>query len=197
MSENPAIETHPWAPWLPSTARVLFMGTFPPGRHRWSMDFYYPNPQNDFWRIMGLIFLGEPEALRVEGEKRFDIDAIKRLTAEKGIAMSDSVKRAIRLRGNASDNFLQVVEANEPAALIARMPLCHDIATTGEKAAKVIAEMTGTKAPAMGEYDVWTAPDGRQVRIWRMPSTSRAFASMKLEGKAAYYESLFRACGIL
>lgn len=161
------------------------------------MDFYYPNPQNDFWRIIGLIFMGDAEGLRVGGERRFDINAIKRLTAERGIAMSDSVKRAIRLRGNASDNFLQVVEANQPADLIAAMPLCHDIATTGEKAAKVIAEMTGTKAPAMGEYDLWATPDGRSVRIWRMPSTSRAFASMNLGQKAAYYEKLFRECGIL
>ena len=46
------IEEHPWEPFIPDGAKVLIMGTFPPGAHRWSMDFYYPNPTNDFWRIM-------------------------------------------------------------------------------------------------------------------------------------------------
>lgn len=45
-------ETHPWPPFIPPHAKILIMGTFPPAPNRWSMDFYYPNCQNDFWRIM-------------------------------------------------------------------------------------------------------------------------------------------------
>lgn len=63
------IERHPWPPFIPSDAKVLFLGTFPPGKHRWSMDFYYPNPINDFWRIMGLVFLGDKDALWLPEEK--------------------------------------------------------------------------------------------------------------------------------
>ena len=37
------LERHPWPPFLPEGAKVLIMGTFPPGNHRWSMNFYYPN----------------------------------------------------------------------------------------------------------------------------------------------------------
>ena len=66
------IEEHPSKPFLPLGARVLFLGSFPPPRKRWSMDFFYPNWLNDFWRIMGLIFLGGKQALEAEGEKRFD-----------------------------------------------------------------------------------------------------------------------------
>ena len=36
------LERHPWEPFIPEGAKVLIMGTFPPGPHRWSMDFYYP-----------------------------------------------------------------------------------------------------------------------------------------------------------
>ena len=49
-------EKHPFEPFLPAKARILFLGSFPPQPHRWSMPFYYPNWINDFWRIMGLLF---------------------------------------------------------------------------------------------------------------------------------------------
>lgn len=51
------IYSHPWEPFVPAGARILVMGTFPPGDHRWAMDFYYPNPTNDFWKMMGIVFL--------------------------------------------------------------------------------------------------------------------------------------------
>lgn len=56
------MERHPWEPWIPQGAKVLIMGTFPPAPKRWSMDFYYPNRTNDFWKVCGLIFFGNPEA---------------------------------------------------------------------------------------------------------------------------------------
>ena len=37
------LETHPFPPYLPPSAKVLIMGTFPPQPHRWAMEFYYPN----------------------------------------------------------------------------------------------------------------------------------------------------------
>ena len=49
------IERHPFPPFVPRNAKVLILGTFPPKPVRWSMEFYYPNKTNDFWRIMGLI----------------------------------------------------------------------------------------------------------------------------------------------
>ena len=37
------VEYHPLRPFLPERAKVLFLGSFPPQRKRWCMDFYYPN----------------------------------------------------------------------------------------------------------------------------------------------------------
>ena len=50
------IEEHPLEPFLPANAVLLMLGSFPPQKKRWSMDFFYPNLQNDMWRIVGLIF---------------------------------------------------------------------------------------------------------------------------------------------
>ena len=53
------IEQHPLEPFLPGNARLLMLGSFPPQRKRWSMEFYYPNWNNDMWRIAGLLFFNE------------------------------------------------------------------------------------------------------------------------------------------
>lgn len=186
------IERHPWEPFMPQGAKILIMGTFPPGTHRWSMDFYYPNPTNDFWRIMGLLFCGDRNALYDMSARCFNLDAIRKLMTEKHIALNDTAQCVRRLKGNASDKFLEIVEPVNLAGLLAKMPDCHAVATTGEKAAGVASELTSTPMPAMGKSVV--SPDGLQ--IWRMPSTSRAFP-MKLEIKAAYYETMLRSVGIL
>ncbi len=185
------IETHPWQPFVPDGAKVLIMGTFPPGTHRWSMDFFYPNRTNDFWFMMGLLFFGDKDALYDREASTFRLDEIKKLLTDKGIAMSDTGHKVRRLKGNASDKFLEIVEPVNFAALRACMPLCTDVATTGEKATNVLASLTGTEVPGMGESVITS--DG--LRLWRMPSTSRAYP-LALEKKAAYYRRLFQSAAI-
>lgn len=186
------IERHPFPPFTPVGARVLVMGTFPPGEHRWSMNFYYPNPINDYWRICGLLFLGDKNALYDADHKCFREDECRALMAEKHIAMNDTGREVRRLKGNASDKFLEIITPVPLYDLLADMPECHTVATTGEKAAQVIAGLTNTRVPKMGE--MVESEDG--LKIWRMPSTSRAYP-MKLEKKAEFYATLFRSVGIL
>lgn len=192
MQSEPLIEEHPFEPYIPADARILIMGTFPPQPKRWSMDFYYPNRTNDFWFMIGLIFLNDRYALYNFQEKRFNLYAIKQLLNDKGIALHDTARKIRRLKDNASDKFLDIVEPVPLYDLLQRMPNCHTLATTGEKAAGIIAQLTGTPLPKMGE--MVTADNG--LEIWRMPSTSRAYP-LKLEKKAEYYSAMFRHCGIL
>lgn len=191
MEAEILIETHPFEPFVPSNARVLIMGTFPPQPKRWAMDFYYPNRTNDFWPMMGLIFFNDRDALIDREHKTFRLERIKELLEREGIAMSDTGYSVRRLKNNASDKFLEIVEPVDLDALLARMPDCHTVATTGEKAAGVVASLTATDVPRMGEE----VTDARGLHIWRMPSTSRAYP-LKLELKAAHYERLFRSAGI-
>ncbi len=192
MTEDIIIERHPWPPFMPEGAKVLILGTFPPGNHRWSMDFYYPNPQNDFWRIMGLLLLGDKDALYNRESKRFDREKIEKLMSDNNIALNDTAREVRRLKGNASDKFLEIVTPVPLYELLAQMPQCHTVATTGEKAAGVVSELTATPLPRMGEMVV--ADDG--LNVWRMPSSSRAYP-MKLEVKASYYSKLLRSVGII
>lgn len=185
------VETHPFPPYVPQGARVLLMGTFPPQPKRWSMDFYYPNRTNDFWPMMGLIFAADRRALLSPGGRGFDLDKIKRLLDSKGIALNDTGYRIRRLMNNASDKYLEIVEPVDLQSLLGLMPDLRAVATTGEKAAGVVASLTDTEPPRMGH--MVAGPGGLQ--LWRMPSTSRAYP-LALDKKGAYYARMFHEAGI-
>lgn len=195
MSAQEEIETHPLAPFLPEGATVLMLGSFPPPRKRWSIEFYYPNMQNDMWRVMGLVFFGERDHFIAPDGKRFDDDGLRAFLEEKGIALSDTAHSVVRQRGNASDALLRVVEPVDLAGMLDRIPECRTIVTTGQKAAETLATITGTHVPALGGSACFDH-SGRTVRICRMPSTSRAYPKPLAE-KAEAYARMFREAGVL
>ena len=114
------IEYHPLIPFLPENAKVLFLGSFPPQRKRWCIDFYYPNFINDHWRIEGQVFFNDKNHFVDLAAKRFKIDAIIEFCKEKGIAFFDTATAIRRLQDNASDKFLEVVEQTDISALLAK-----------------------------------------------------------------------------
>ncbi len=189
MSNSCAIERHPWQPFAPANARLLILGSFPPPRVRWSMDFYYPNFQNDMWRIVGQCFFGDKNHFVVGGQKAFDYDKIVRFCTERGIALYDTATAVKRLQDNASDKFLEIVAPTDLNALLSAMPLCRDIVVTGEKAAETAAAQLHCATPAVGKWTACTCAE-RPVRLHRMPSSSRAYP-LALDKKAAIYGRLF------
>ncbi len=188
-NEQTPIERHPWLPYVPEGARYLFLGTFPPQEHRWSMAFYYPNRTNDFWRIMGLIFGGDRNALWDNELNRFNLDAIMSLLDRKHIALWDTGMAVRRLKGNASDKFLEIVEPIDLAALLDKNPTITQVITTGEKATGIIASQAGVEIPVIG-VPVKCRVGGHDITLWRMPSSSRAYP-LALEKKAEAYRKIF------
>jgi G:T/U-mismatch repair DNA glycosylase len=191
----PAAEQHPLPPFLPEGARLLMLGSFPPARERWKMDFFYPNFQNDMWRIMGRVFYGDSGHFLVSGGHMFDRERIISFLTERGIALSDVAQSAVREKGNASDKFLNIVEHRDIVGLLERIPLCRTIVTTGDLASQTLAAMTSSQAPPVGgtvEFHL----AGRTVKHYRMPSSSRAYPKPLAE-KADVYAKMFRETGIL
>lgn len=194
-TRQPAIEHHLLTPFLPEGARLLMLGSFPPKRERWSMDFFYPNWINDMWRIMGLLFFNDKHHFEIGGEKRFNKELIVEFCSMNGLALYDAASAVRRLQDNASDKFLEVVEQAVVADLLAQLPQCRNIVTTGEKATDQVVEQFGCEKPKVGEF-VAFMHEGVMFRFWRMPSSSRAYP-LSLEKKAEFYRKLFRACEIL
>ena len=195
------IEYHPLRPFLPENARVLFLGSFPPQRKRWCMDFFYPNWINDHWRIEGQVFFADRNHFVMEKEKRFNVDEIVRHCEEKGIAFFDTSTAVRRLKDNASDKFLEVVEPTDIPALLAQLPLCKAIVTTGEKATETICASLGIpEVPRVNTFVAISSPpkegrgvwSGRGLLLWRLPSSSRAYP-LSFEKKAEAYKQMFDA----
>jgi G:T/U-mismatch repair DNA glycosylase len=183
-------EKHPLEPFLPQNARILMLGSFPPPRARWSMEFFYPNWQNDMWFLMGLLFFGNKYHFRFKDEKRFDKEAVVDFCNSKGIALYDTACEVVRLKENASDKFLEVVTPTDIYALLEQIPHCTAIVTTGEKATDVITATFGCEKPAVGNMTIITI-NNRTLHFWRMPSSSRAYP-LALEKKAEYYKMMLQ-----
>lgn len=191
----PEIERHPLRPFLPEGTRLLMLGSFPPPKRRWAMDFFYPNRSNMMWEIFGMVFYGDSQRLVDASNKTFRLEEIKALLEERGIAIYDTASAVRRLSGNASDKDLEIVEKTDIPSLLAQIPLCHDIVCTGQKSFSVLTEDYGVPVPQMGTYNEF-ALAGRRMHLWRMPSSSRAYP-MKLEEKAAYYREMMKNIGLV
>ncbi len=187
------IEQHPFEPFLPDGAVVLMLGTFPPKPERWSMEFYYPNKINDMWRIMGLLFYGDKNHFWLDAEKRFDLIKLKTFLNGHKIALYDTATRVRRLKDNASDKFLDIVETINLDEFFKARPTIRAIVTAGEKATGVIAQKAGVELPKMGEI-AHCNYHGHVFDLWRMPSTSRAYP-LALEKKAQAYREMFLQLG--
>ncbi len=188
MAPGIPIEHHPLEPFLPERAKLLMLGSFPPPRKRWCMEFFYPNRTNMMWEIFGEVFFGDSQRLVDAEHKTFRLMDIQALLNEKGIAIFDTATAVQRFSGNASDKDLQIVEKTDISALLERIPLCHDIVCTGQKSFSVLTEDYGVEVPKMGEYNEFVI-NGLPMRLWRMPSSSRAYP-MPIKEKAAFYQHM-------
>ena len=179
------VEWHPLIPFLPENAQVLFLGSFPPQRKRWCIDFYYPNFINDHWRIEGQVFFGDRQHFVDLEAKRFRIKEIVDFCQEKGIA---------------SDKFLEVVQPTDIPALLARLPRLKAIVTTGEKATETIC--ASLQIPQIPKVNTFVSipntfnKEDHQIVLYRLPSSSRAYP-LDFDKKVMAYRQMFDYCHMI
>lgn len=188
------VEEHPLEPFLPTEAKLLMLGSFPPQKKRWSMDFFYPNLQNDMWRIFGLIFFDDKEHFLLPDKKAFHKEQLVDFLTEKGIALYDTASVVRRLQDNASDKYLEVVEPTDIRLLLKQLPQCRAIVTTGQKATDIIRSQIEADEPAVGKSTTFQFED-RAMKLYRMPSSSRAYP-LSIEKKSVFYRLMLNELGI-
>ncbi len=189
-------ERHPLEPFLPENAKILMLGSFPPPPERWTMNFYYPNFQNDMWRIFGILFFDNKDHFVAGSGKSFEEVRIRQFLTQKGIALYDTAEEIIRQKGNASDQFLEIVKPADLKKIMSQIPVCDTIVTTGQKATETLIEMIGIEQtpPVCGYID--TSFMNRKIRCYRMPSSSRAYPKSLID-KAADYRKMFSDTNLL
>ena len=125
-----------------------------------------------------MIHFADKDHFCIPREKRFDEEAIKAFCTQEGLAFYDTACEVRRLKDNASDAFLEVVTPTDIPALLRQIPACDTLVTTGQKATEVVSERFGCGVPPVGGC-VDIVIDGRNLRFWRMPSSSRAYPGEK------------------
>lgn len=123
-----------------------------------------------------------------------------RLSAGKKVwGIGDTGVEVIRQKGNASDKFLEIVRPIDLEKVLAQIPQCRAIVVTGQKAMDTLLSVLSLYAPveepAVGTFSsfVW---QGRDMKLFRMPSSSRAYPK-PLPEKAAIYRKMFELLGML
>lgn len=113
------IETHPWKPFIPKKADKLLLGTFPThSRNRKTYEFFYPNPNNDFWEI---IF--KTAGLNPEDQQKMDpIKLRKQVLTQLGIGIADICHMIYRQRSSSNDNAIFPIEFTDIFLLLEKHP---------------------------------------------------------------------------
>lgn len=190
-------ESHPFTPFLPANARLLMLGTFPPAPKRWCMEWYYPNFTNDMWRIFGLLFFGDKLHFVDAEHKTYRLEALQAFLQNKGVALFDTCLRIRRTKGTASDKDLEVVEEADLDGMLRALPECKAVIAAGQLATDIFTAHYGINAQGMkmGDYRTFEF-EGRTIRLYREPSSSRAYP-MKVEAKAEYYKKMLQDIELL
>ncbi len=192
------LEFHPLKPFISNTTKILFLGSFPPQRKRWCIDFFYPNFINDHWRIQGLTFYNDKNHFVNLEKKSFKLDLIVEHCKKHGFGYFDTATAIRRTAGNASDKFLEVVQPTDIYSLIANADMLKAIVTTGTKATETLCNsLQMNEVPKVGEALTSNITiNGTKLLIGRLPSSSRAYP-LSLEKKAEAYREMFNLIGLI
>jgi hypoxanthine-DNA glycosylase len=161
QARNPRLEG--FAPVIDARCEILILGSFP-SRASLAAGHYYAHPRNQFWSIIGAI-LNEPLAA-------MPIDfRYQRLLAHR-VALWDVI--AACERDDSLDTSIRNAAANDFAPLLARGPALRRVLFNGRRAGRLEQRF------AQGGFTTFV-----------VPSTSPAFAAMRLDDKlAAWREAM-------
>lgn len=182
--------------WLFYSARCSFADAWKFSATAQSLvnGVFLPKFSERYVAHFGSCFFADRNHFVVQGEKRFNYQLAVDFVTQKGIALGDTAQKVVRLKNNASDAFLQIEQTIDLNDVLQRMPLCSAIVVTGQKAAETLCSIAQTDVPSVGQSVPFYFSD-RTIRIYRMPSSSRAYP-MPLERKAEFYAAMFAEVGL-
>ena len=190
------IETHPWNWYLPSGAKTIIIGTFPPTLRNWSYDFFYPNKNNYFWKIMSKIAGIELQSF--SGNEA--VEERKEILNQLMLGVSDMGKVIRRTKDSSMDEDLEVVEYMDVFQILKENPAVDKIiftSSSGKSSAirwfkdylaskEIIYKIPKGTRPLKSVLDI----NGRLIEIVLLYSTSpRAGAAISFDKLVELYRS--------
>lgn len=108
------IEIHPnWYHSIP-TMKVLILGSFPPHQNKHDYSFYYPNKQNNFWKILATIH--KTDLIYFKGDEA--VHERKRLMEQMQVGVQNLGKKIERIGLSARDTDIAIVEFQNILSII-------------------------------------------------------------------------------
>jgi G:T/U-mismatch repair DNA glycosylase len=157
-------EFHPWGNYVPAGAKSIIIGTFPPTLRNWSYDFFYPNRNNYFWRIMSLI-IGSPLQYFSGVEA---VEERKNMLNRLGVGVSDMGKIIRRTDKNSSDENLEIVEYMDIFGILEENPSLR----------KIIFTSSAGKSSAIGWFKSYLTLHGIAFHIPKGKRPLRTFVQI-------------------
>lgn len=159
--QKPDVRSFP--PVIGEEPHTLILGSIPGITSLVEVE-YYAHPRNAFWPIMAEICQFDPKLPYDEG---------KAALTEAGYALWDVLAACERESSLDSDIVESTIVANDFAGLFAQLPSLRRVYFNGGKAESSFRRHV---APTLGEV-------GGRLHFARLPSTSPAYAAMRLPAK--------------
>lgn len=120
-------ETHPWQPFIPTNADKLILGTFPTAEaNRGTYEFFYPNPNNDFWRV-----LFQSAGKNLDDYKEAEpIEIRKKILTDLNLGIGDIGKKILRQKDSSKDDNLFPIEYTDIFLILETHPTINKIIIT-------------------------------------------------------------------
>jgi G:T/U-mismatch repair DNA glycosylase len=119
-------EIHPWSRYIPAGAETVIIGTFPPTRRNWSFEFFYPNKNNYFWKIIARI--ASRPLLYVSGEEA--VNERRELLNRLKLGVSDMGQIIRRKTDSSLDENLEIVAYMDIFKLLEENPSVRKLVFT-------------------------------------------------------------------
>jgi G:T/U-mismatch repair DNA glycosylase len=195
-------EIHPWNWYCPPGAETVIIGTFPPTLRNWSYDFFYPNKNNYFWKIMARIAHRELEWL--SGDEA--VIERKKILDQLGVGLSDMGKIIRRTSNNSLDENLEVIEYMDIFQLLDENPAIDKIiftSSSGKSSAirwfkNYLATQGISFSIPKGQRPLKSALEinGRKMEVVLLYSTSpRAGAAISFDNLVKLFEDEVKKLG--
>jgi G:T/U-mismatch repair DNA glycosylase len=120
-------EDHPHWYYPVQGMRALILGTFPPHKRKWHYEFYYPNSQNRFWKVMAEI--ANTKLSQNKGPEA--VEERKRLMTQLKVGVQNIGKSIERDGVSSADNDIEIIEFQDICGIINDNDSLHAILLTG------------------------------------------------------------------
>ena len=106
---------------------TLILGTFPPYRKNWDFEFYYPNNQNHFWKVLAKLDGTQLKEIQLQSA----VEERKKLMKRLRVGVQNLGKVILRRGTSSADKDIEILEFQDVLGIVNKCPTLKVIHLTG------------------------------------------------------------------